>query len=148
MATGFATNEFTFTTAYPKVPKQEFPTFKFLTYGDMDTNSDSRQTLSLIERLLRDDKDIRFVIHQGDIPYAWRYALLTQLTCSESKWDQWGVMAEAVTANIPYMTTVGNHESDNNFISYRTRFTNTTGINSKNSREGNLYYSFNYGGYV
>jgi len=129
------TKEFSFPTSF-KVG-QKSPQYKFLTYGDMDINGDSRETLALAKKQLQTDKDIRFIIHQGDIPYAWN--------CDEPKWDRWGNMAEHITANMPYMTTVGNHEENANFTSYRNRFTNTTGHNSESKQDGNLYYSFDYG---
>jgi len=113
--------------------------FSFLTYGDMDVTDESRQTMSHILDVINDGnkKDepdrIHFIIHQGDIPYAW----------SEEKWDTWGEMMEPITSSIPYMVAPGNHESNYDFTSYKSRFTNSTSLNSQ-SPDGNLYYSFEY----
>ncbi|KAL0488177.1 purple acid phosphatase [Acrasis kona] len=131
------TEEFSFPTALGNSyngRKKNVP-FKFLTYGDMNVNQDSEDTLRLIKKIIKSDPDVRFIIHQGDIPYAWNG--------DENIWDRWGDLAQPVTANMPYMVVVGNHESDAGFKAYKHRFTNSTGRNS-NSKEGNIYYSFNY----
>eukprot|EP01080_Neovahlkampfia_damariscottae_P001243 gene1243-11332_t len=117
------TEEFSFETMF----KGEYG-FKFLTFGDWDTNENSYETLNnLLEK-----RGHQFIIHQGDLPYAW----------TEQKWDQWGRMVEPITANFPYMVSPGNHESGNNFTSYKNRFSKSTGVNSKSN--SNLFYSWNY----
>jgi hypothetical protein len=62
------TKEFSFESAF----QGDFG-FKFLTFGDWDTNENSVSTLNN----LLSKKGHQFIIHQGDLPYAW----------SEEKWD-------------------------------------------------------------
>jgi predicted phosphodiesterase len=113
--------------------------FTFLTYGDMDTTEPAKQTMSHIYDLITEGKkkaetdNIHFIIHQGDIPYAW----------SEDKWDIWGKLIESIASSVPYMVAPGNHEENYDFTSYKSRFSNATSKNS-GSPQGNLYYSFNY----
>ncbi|KAL9652051.1 hypothetical protein ABK040_000392 [Willaertia magna] len=124
-------------------------TFQFISYGDMDVHRDGQDTIdNILEYHL---KDSDFIIHQGDIPYAWQ----------EDKWDIWFNLIEKIIANTPYMVCVGNHEEINGFISYKNRFTNNTKpyylndfIKDKKKEDNNsdikqetnnLYYSFNYG---
>ena len=47
-----------------------------------------------------------------------------------------------VSAKAPYMTCVGNHESENNFSQYRARFSMPSPEEGPN---GNMWYSFNSG---
>jgi len=132
------TRGFSTLTSFAPVDKEtnakNIKTFKFLSYGDMDVHESGQDTLRLVSEIIKKDPEVRFVIHQGDIPYAW----------SENKWDQWGNMAEPLTSALPYMTTVGNHEENHNFTSYKNRFSNMTGINSGSAPNGNLFYSFDY----
>lgn len=113
--------------------------FTFLSYGDMDTTFASMETQQHLRDVLSKDDTIRFIVHQGDIPYAW----------SEDKWDTWFDMMQDITARFPYMVCPGNHESDFNFTTYKHRFTNITGFSSMgaerlNRHSANLFYSWDY----
>ena len=55
-------------------------------------------------------------------------------------WDQYGTEMMPLTAHIPFMTTVGNHESFYNFTAFRHRYPMPSGGN------GNFWFSYNHGG--
>lgn len=69
----------------------------------------------------------------GDLSYA---------NGDEPLWDSFGKMRQISAANIPMMTTLGNHEwfddNYNAFTAYKARFDNPE-VNG----EEQLYYSFN-----
>jgi predicted phosphohydrolase len=102
--------------------------FKFLTYGDMDINDAGQDTIKNVLRR----KDYNFILHQGDMPYAWE----------EDKWDIWFNLMQPITSNTQYMVCPGNHEEAANFTSYKHRFSNSSGINSGSN--SNLFYSWEY----
>jgi len=72
------------------------------------------------DQMVDDHRKTNFdmILHCGDIAYAG-------VDCCdeiESIWDLWFDQVEPLTSIIPYMTTVGNHESYFNFTSYDSRF--------------------------
>jgi predicted MPP superfamily phosphohydrolase len=97
----------------------------------MDIGYDARKTVEALKK----QKNYNFILHTGDLPYAWKG--------QENKWDEWGRLVEPLSSKVPYMVTPGNHEDNYNFMSYKNRFSNITGVNSQSNN--NLYYSFNYG---
>eukprot|EP00339_Tiarina_fusa_P023193 CAMPEP_0117011266 /NCGR_PEP_ID=MMETSP0472-20121206/9724_1 /TAXON_ID=693140 ORGANISM="Tiarina fusus, Strain LIS" /NCGR_SAMPLE_ID=MMETSP0472 /ASSEMBLY_ACC=CAM_ASM_000603 /LENGTH=371 /DNA_ID=CAMNT_0004714019 /DNA_START=298 /DNA_END=1410 /DNA_ORIENTATION=- len=112
--------------------------FKFITYGDLgSSNAADPNMYWLIQAAHNHDADL--VLHIGDISYADAY---------QPAWDVFMQKIEPVAAQIPYMTTAGNHEHYFNFAPYRTRFQMPVPENNIGhfSRENvTLYYSFNYG---
>ncbi|KAJ2944066.1 hypothetical protein O0L34_g8405 [Tuta absoluta] len=71
-------------------------------------------------------------IHNGDFAYNFHDE-------NGTRGDKFMRMIEPVAANVPYMTTPGNHEDRYNFSHYKNRFTMP--------RQGNenMFYSFNIG---
>jgi len=142
--------------SFKSAPVKKRP-FKFLAFGDMDIGFDAQETV----RQLKTQKDYDFLIHLGDLPYAWQegifingYHMINHLI---EKWDQWGLLVQDVSATHPYMVSpgkisflvikfiliyIGNHEERDDFASFKCRFSNRTGVNSGSF--SNLYYSFDY----
>ena len=85
-----------------------------------------------ISSLARDDS-YSMLLHAGDIAYTGG---------DEVVWDHFMAEIEPIARERPYMVGVGNHEHFNNFTGYSVRFT-MPGVASSN---GNLWYSFDYGG--
>jgi len=48
-------------------------------------------------------KDTAFVLHFGDLSYAWSVGLI---------WELWQTEAEPIALTMPYMVSIGNHEYD------------------------------------
>jgi len=79
-------------------------------------------------------KPIDFVMHSGDLSYA---------NGEQPIWDQWQNMMQPLASTVPYMASVGNHETLSLWLAFLKRFdypaTESGGV------EGNLFYSFDYG---
>jgi len=92
------------------------------------------------DQMVYDNNKNRFdmILHVGDIAYAGVDC------CDEFEviWDIWFNQVQPLTSLVPYMTTVGNHESYFNFTSYNSRFRmpgNESGGN------GNFWWSLDFG---
>lgn len=114
--------------------KPQYP-YSFIVYGDMDTGYAGQETAKNVFNQIERDPSIRFVVHAGDLPYAWPGA--------ERKWDDFFDHIEPISSRVPYMVCTGNHEDQFNFTSFKSRFTNLTALNSA-SPGGNLFYSWDY----
>merc|ERR1712032_1682159 len=49
------------------------------------------------------DDEPRFLVHSGDLAYAWSNGIT---------WEHWGTQIEEVARRVPYMVSLGNHEYD------------------------------------
>ena len=108
-------------------PSDTSQTVSFATYGDMGTVMPLGFKVfdKVKEEHLRDPFD--FILHQGDISYAGVDTSIKILNISKDDeweyiWDLFGRQIEPVAANIPYMTSTGNHEAWYNFTSFRARY--------------------------
>lgn len=74
--------------------------FKFITYGDMGIYAPAAPEIASL--VLKEVKNgAKLVLHQGDLSYAGGYAYL---------WDQWLSLIEPISARVPYMIGIGNHD--------------------------------------
>ena len=114
-------------------------------YGDMGVeNSDNT-----IHRL-KNNNDIDFFIHMGDISYADdKGPLYGSNTLYESTYDKF---QEMITFNKPYMVCPGNHDISCHSLSdfgCNSSFLNFTAFNSRfkmpSNGSKNMWYSFNFG---
>lgn len=89
-----------FTTA---IPSGDPTPFKFIMYGDMGlTGPPAAETTAKLV-LAEIQNGAGFVVHQGDLSYAWGSAI---------KWDIWMNLIEPCASLAPYMVSIGNHEYD------------------------------------
>ncbi|KAI5638603.1 calcineurin-like phosphoesterase domain-containing protein [Phthorimaea operculella] len=103
-----------------------------LVVGDMGIPEGEKvKTLAGLEYELKNSR-YYMVIHNGDFAYEFYDE-------NGMKGDRFMRMIEPVAANIPYMTTPGNHEDRYNFSHYKNRFTMP-----RHGHE-NMFYSFNIG---
>lgn len=107
--------------------------------GDVGQTSNSLTTFEQIqkqERSLSNSTLSGGIISMGDLSYA---------NGNEPLWDSFGIMRQFVVAEIPFASTVGNHEwfdsANYDFTAYLARFYNPPVKGGK--RE--LYYSFDVG---
>jgi len=114
-----------------KVPSASMATTVAIV-GDAGGDDASMLTYFQLTRLVMDHK-IDFLIHNGDIGYSDGY---------EPLMDTFLRMAESVSAFVPYMYGVGNHEGFYDFSPYKHRF--YVPYKESNSTDP-LYYSFDYG---
>jgi predicted phosphodiesterase len=101
--------------------------------------------LPVMDRMILDHyyNPFDLMIHVGDIAYAGTGKEVE----FEYLWDVYGRMLEPLAANVPYMTSVGNHEKYYNFTAYQNRFY-MPGDRSDPKlpyEGGNFYFSFEYG---
>jgi hypothetical protein len=85
------------------------------------------------EALVANVDKFDLVVHAGDIAYDYGWQFV---------WDYFGRQVEPLASQIPYMTAVGNHESDYNFTAYMFRFTSPSGSSNSDSP---MWYSFDHG---
>jgi hypothetical protein len=76
----------------------------------------------------------------GDVAYAWLGN--HNMTELEFVWDMYGRQTEAHASSLPLMTTVGNHESPNEFSSFLHRYTMPAGADSN----ANFWFSYDHEG--
>lgn len=108
LLTGFSSN-FTL-----KVPVSSGPT-NFIIFGDLDIQVEGEETWQEITSIVN-STDIEAIIHLGDIAY--------DLSTNYATWgDSYMQAIQPVASQIPYMVTPGNHEADDDYVNYQTRFT-------------------------
>jgi len=114
--------------------------FKIASVADMGANTtESGGNMRSISRLVAAGK-VDWILHNGDISYADGY---------QGQWDAYFRDVQNITAYVPYMTTVGNHEVGvigalGLAIGYIHRF-QLPSAQATSSSLSNLYYSWNYG---
>eukprot|EP00002_Diphylleia_rotans_P009510 TRINITY_DN1982_c0_g2_i2.p2 TRINITY_DN1982_c0_g2~~TRINITY_DN1982_c0_g2_i2.p2 ORF type:complete len:520 (+),score=106.75 TRINITY_DN1982_c0_g2_i2:52-1611(+) len=111
---------------------------RYCTYGDMGTFMPFgfRVTEGIVKMHQKNPYDM--LLHLGDIAYAGTSSTREW----EAIWDIFGRQVEPLAANMPYMTTVGNHEKYYNYTAYRTRF-RMPGEESRGHDD--FFFSFDYG---
>ncbi|CAK8992480.1 unnamed protein product [Durusdinium trenchii] len=101
--------------------------------ADLGENCDKAGCGNATIASLAADSTYSMLLHAGDIAYTGG---------DENIWDHFMKEIEPIARERPYMVCVGNHEHFNNFTGYEVRFT-MPGAAASN---GNLWYSFDYGG--
>ena len=101
--------------------------------ADLGENCDKAGCGNATIASLAADGSFSLLLHAGDIAYTGG---------DEKIWDHFMKEIEPIARERPYMVAVGNHEHFNNFTAYMVRFT-MPGLARSN---GNLWYSFDYGG--
>lgn len=128
-----------FTTA-PAKPEP----FRFAAFGDMGVNTAAATHVALIDQK---KPDLAFVV--GDLCYAdssGGTGASGPSTQDFATWDRWLKQIQPSAAQVPWMTTVGNHEMEGGngelgYAGYHNRFTlPTNGVDG-----GRVTYSFVYG---
>jgi len=106
---------------------------KIIVTGDI---GDVDESQVIINRMIQEDSQnhYNFLIHSGDLSYANGY---------QPTWDDWCNKIQPLANHLPYMVSVGNHETISLWIAFLYRF-NMPAAES-GATEGNLYYSFDYG---
>ncbi|CAB3397168.1 unnamed protein product [Caenorhabditis bovis] len=102
--------------------------FQFAVYGDLGV--ENGRSLGAIQQMAQKG-ELDMVLHVGDFAYNMNEE-------NGENGDEFFRQIEPVAAYIPYMVSVGNHESFNNFTHYVNRF-------SMANSEHNLFYSFDVG---
>ncbi|CAF0964712.1 unnamed protein product [Adineta steineri] len=103
-------------------------------YGDM--GKDNAQSMTRLQEETQLGH-FDFILHVGDMAY--------NMDSDNARYgDEFMNAIESIAAYIPYMTCVGNHESNYNFSQYFAKFSMPS---SKNTYGGdaNFFYSFNVG---
>uniref|UniRef100_A0A183BKX1 Purple acid phosphatase n=1 Tax=Globodera pallida TaxID=36090 RepID=A0A183BKX1_GLOPA len=124
-------SQFGWSSIFSFVGLQERPGggFKYAVFGDMG-NINARS----LGKLQREAQEGEFdmVLHVGDLAY--------NLDTEQGQFgDEFMRQIEPISAYLPYMTVVGNHEYNYNFTHYINRFT------MPNPENQNLFYSFDLG---
>eukprot|EP01127_Copromyxa_protea_P009627 TRINITY_DN2284_c0_g1_i1.p2 TRINITY_DN2284_c0_g1~~TRINITY_DN2284_c0_g1_i1.p2 ORF type:complete len:405 (-),score=83.85 TRINITY_DN2284_c0_g1_i1:24-1238(-) len=133
----FWSKYFSFATEPLLAPPQRV--VKIANIADMGANmSESGANMESLKTLVK-NQDVDFILHNGDIGYADGY---------QGQWDLFFREMEDVTANIPYMVNVGNHEIGvigalGLPVGYIHRF-QLPGAHSITDDLENLYYSWDY----
>jgi len=106
---------------------------KVIVTGDIGDVAESKKVINRMVQLDQ-QQHYNFLIHSGDLSYANGY---------QPTWDDWGNTIQPLANHIPYMASVGNHETFSLWIAFLYRF--NMPANESGATEGNLYYSFDYG---
>ena|SRR3990167_7726408 len=131
--------QFNFTT-YPNT----FVETTIAVYGDLGIDNSANTISQLTTKATNDEFDL--FVHLGDISYANDHPLQYERT-----WNTWFESMQSAMAHIPYMVSVGNHESwcrnpvcavpTYNFTTYNQKFR----MPGNESGSGtNMFYSFDY----
>lgn len=114
---------------------QEYPV-TFIATGDLGTAPWCIECKQTFQGMIDESNNQRvdFVMHSGDLSYA---------NGEQPIWDKWQRDLQPLASRIPYMVTVGNHESASLWLAFLKRF-DMPAVES-GGNEGNLFYSFNYG---
>jgi len=104
--------------------------------ADVGADPNSELTINGLMDWRKEDR-LDLVIHAGDLSYANNY------NPGGPVWDHFGDILEPLLAYTPYSPGVGNHESIDNFLAFRLRF--STDMLIKNSGGGDFYWSFDFG---
>ncbi len=129
----------TFTTA-PGAPRP----FRFAAFGDMGVNAAAAAHVRLIDKM---EPDLAFVV--GDLCYAdssGGTGAGGEGTQDFRTWDRWLTQIQPSAGQVPWMTTVGNHEmeagnGDLGYDGYLDRFE----LPGNGPKEAPVTYSFVYG---
>ncbi len=105
---------------------------KLAVYGDMGL--ENAKSLPYLQDIAQDGK-IDAVLHPGDFAYDMH-------DNNGATGDKFMKLLQGIAAYVPYMTSVGNHESYHNYSNYKNRFTMPTATANNN---GNFYYNFTLG---
>jgi len=104
----------------------------FILYGDLDSSEDGTQSIEYIKKIANDhSKPIDAIFHIGDLAYDLEKK-------AGKRGDDFMEAIQDIAANVPYMVTMGNHETMNNFSNFNMRFQMP---NFKSSQ--NHFYSVN-----
>lgn len=82
-----------------------------------------------------------FVLHGGDVAYGGTGAVIED----ESIWDVWADLVQVMSAHVPYMVVVGNHEHYYNWTSFRNRFRMPGFFPGGYGGNESFWFSFDYG---
>jgi len=106
---------------------------KLLVTGDI---GDVDESHVVINRMIAMDKasPYNFLVHSGDLSYANGY---------QPTWDDWCNRIQPLASHLPYMASVGNHETFSLWIAFLYRF--NMPAQESGGDQGNLFYSFDYG---
>lgn len=97
----------------PGIADTRYP-LVFGVIGDLGQTADSEETV----RHLDNEKDIRLLLHAGDLSYA---------DSNAARWDSYGLKVEPVSSRLQWMVCPGNHEIESdfytgqNFVPYEAR---------------------------
>lgn len=138
----------------------ERPMFIALEMFGLHANWSASLSRDLIEKF-HQQKEIDFVLHIGDIAYAdnsfTHYEAYTEFTY-DKVFDDYAMWFESVMTEIPYMTSVGNHEAEchdlpcivdpehyglffNNFTAYNARYIMPS---QESGGVASMWYSFDH----
>ena len=84
-----------------------------LTFGIIGDLGQTKHSISTLSHL-SNDKNIRMILHAGDLSYA---------DCNQTLWDTYGVMVEPLAKRLPWMVCAGNHEIEFNGTDYNGLYT-------------------------
>jgi hypothetical protein len=101
---------------------------KIVTFGDWSVTDDALITVNYLKT-----KDYNAMLNLGDLAYDLHYK-------NGEVGNTFMEFIKPVTTNMPFMLIAGNHEANDDYNDYFTRF--TLPMKSQNK---NLYYSFNIG---
>jgi len=104
--------------------------------ADVGADPNSEMTIKGLMDWRNEDR-LDLIIHAGDLSYANNY------NPGGPVWDHYGDILEPLLAYTPYSPGVGNHESIDDFLGFRLRF--STDLLIKNSGGGDFYWSFDFG---
>lgn len=121
-----------FSETYSFATNRQLP-IKVIVTGDIGDVAESHK---IIDKMVQLDQTNHydFLIHSGDLSYANGY---------QPTWDSWGKTIQPLANHLPYMVSVGNHETFSLWIAFLYRF--NMPASESGATEGNLYYSFDYG---
>ncbi|CAF0904535.1 unnamed protein product [Adineta steineri] len=103
-------------------------------YGDM--GKDNAQSMTRLQEETQLGH-FDFILHVGDMAY--------NMDSDNARYgDEFMNAIESIAAYIPYMTCVGNHESNYNFSQYFAKFSMPSSKNTYGD-DANFFYSFNVG---
>lgn len=105
-------------------------------YGDLGLANGTKTISRLREDL--SNAAYKMIIHNGD----FAYNLDTQ---HGAYGDMFMRLMEPIVSQVPYQTSVGNHELAENFTHYDARFTMINSGGTDDGQMNNFYYSFNVG---
>mmetsp|Transcript_30217 Transcript_30217/g.33771 ORF Transcript_30217/g.33771 Transcript_30217/m.33771 type:complete len:385 (-) Transcript_30217:57-1211(-) len=91
----------------------------------------TKYSKSVVDGLIKFKPDL--IVHYGDISYA---------DGDYERWNSWAALSQPLTATIPYIVGVGNHEDHDNFTPYKDRFLNPW---RESGAPDNCFYSFSFG---
>ncbi|MBI2552164.1 fibronectin type III domain-containing protein [Candidatus Uhrbacteria bacterium] len=135
---GTWSNDFTFRTA-PAGPVD----FTFTAFGDNGSSTASGdRALRVQSRAVEQNPSLHLVA--GDLTYADKEKCDASEKCVERSWEQWFSEMQQISAQVPVMTAIGNHEKHR-----KVKFENGDLFYNRSlalpPAHNELYYSFDYG---